>query len=202
MEYVKQINIQDQIDYNLTSMKLDKGKNFKQKYQTIEKLIEKYKIEQKVIDYIIQECYKNNLSLNQTAVILAHAFAESNMKPRITNKWGFHGLWQFSRGQVKRFNLRNSLEKQVQYLMEEISQKNKPDDYKNRWISWHKRGNGWIAKHKETWDTSDLLFDLNRSFSYGWERFARQGQGISEMLFRYELAQMFKEYLLVLNSKI
>jgi len=72
--------------------------------------------------------------------------------------------------------------------MEEISQKNKPEDYNGRWISWHKQGNGWIAKHKQTWDTSDVLFDLNRAFSYGWERFALEGKGVNENLARYELA--------------
>ena len=190
MEYVKQVNTQDQIDYNLTSVKPGKRRSFRQKYQTAENLIEKCKV-----DYIIQACKDNNLSLNQTAVVLAHAFAESSMRPNITNKLGYHGLWQFSKGQVKRFDLRNSLEKQVQYLMEEISQKNKPEDYNGRWISWHKQGNGWIAKHKQTWDTSDVLFDLNRAFSYGWERFALEGKGVNENLARYELAQMFQEYL-------
>lgn len=196
MEYVKQVNTQDQIDYNLTSMKPGKRRSFRLKYETAENLIKKCKVDQHIVDYIIQECYKNNLSLNQTAVVLAHAFAESSMRPNVTNKWGFHGLWQFSKGQVKRFNLHNSLEKQVQYLMEEIAQKNELDDYKTRWISWHKQGNGWISKHKQTWDTSDLLFDLNRAFSYGWERFAIEGKGINENLARYELSQMFKEYLI------
>lgn len=195
MEYVKDTKQEIEVDYDLVSMSHKKKRSYKQKYKTVENMIDKLKLNIDIINYIINKCKENNLSQNQTAVILAHAFAESGFRPNVTNRYGFHGLWQFSKQQANNFKLRNSLEKQVEYLMEEVAQKNNPEDYTKKWISWHKGGNGWIAKHKETWDTSDLLFDLNRAFSYGWERFAVEGKGVSENLTRYELSQMFQEYL-------
>lgn len=195
MEYVKEVKTIEIIDNDLNSIGNIKSRNFRQKYKSIENLIKLNKIDTTTLNYIIKECYNYNLSLNQTAVVLAQAYAESGLKPNITNKYGFHGLWQFSKRQAKHFNLYNSLEKQTTYLMEEVAQKNKPEDYNSKWITWHKDGNGWKSKCKQTWDTSDDLYELNYAFSYGWERFAVEGKGQSENQTRYELAQMFREYL-------
>lgn len=195
MEYIKELKDQITIDYDFTQFNNLKTRNYKDKYKSVDNLIQQQKINEKTLKYIIQECYKYNLSQNQIAVILAQGFAESRLKPNITNKYGFHGVWQFSKRQVANFKLRNSLEKQVQYLLEEVGYKSKPEDYTKNWITYHTLGNGWIAKHKKVWDTSDNLYALNNSFSYGYERFAKEGKNKSENLERFELAQMFKEYL-------
>lgn len=199
MEYIKELKDQVTIDYDFIQFNNLKIKNYKEKYKSIDNLIQQQKINEETLTYIIQECQKYNLSQNQIAVILAQGFAESKLKHNITNKYGFHGVWQFSKRQVSNFKLRNSLEKQVQYLLEEVGYKSNSEDYTKKWITQHPLGNGWIAKHKKIWDTSELLFDLNRAFSYGWERFAAEGKGIDENLARYTLAQMFKEYLQIHN---
>ena len=195
MEYIKELKDQINIDQDFTQFINLKTRNYKDKYKSVDNLIQQQKINEKTLKYIIQECQKYNLSQNQIAVILAQGFAESGLKPNITNKYGFHGIWQFSKRQVANFKLRNSLEKQVQYLLEEVGLKSDSKDYTKDWITYHPLGNGWIAKHKKIWDTSDNLYALNNSFSYGWERFAKEGKHMSENLDRFELAQMFKEYL-------
>lgn len=195
MEYIKELKDQINIDQDFTQFINLKTRNYKDKYKSVDNLIQQQKINEKTLKYIIQECQKYNLSQNQIAVILAQGFAESGLKPNITNKYGFHGIWQFSKRQVANFKLRNSLEKQVQYLLEEVGLKSDSKDYTKDWITYHPLGNGWIAKHKKIWDTSDNLYALNNSFSYGWERFAKEGKHMSENLDRFGLAQMFKEYL-------
>ena len=195
MEYIKELKDQINIDQDFTQFINLKTRNYKDKYKSVDNLIQQQKINEKTLKYIIQECQKYNLSQNQIAVILAQGFAESGLKPNITNKYGFHGIWQFSKRQVSNFKLCNSLEKQVQYLLEEVGLKSDSKDYTKDWITYHPLGNGWIAKHKKIWDTSDNLYALNNSFSYGWERFAKEGKHMSENLDRFGLAQMFKEYL-------
>lgn len=166
--------------------------DYRKIYGTADKLIKGQGYNTNIIDHIIRQCAASGLSKNQTAVLLSHALAESDFNPLKRSDAGFQGLWQFSKDQWNRFFSKDSsYQNQVKYLMTETAKTKDPAKYKG-WIQVQDGGNGWVGKHKKTWDLSDNLEAINKAFSFGWERFGNSHA--AENNFRYSIAQMFRNY--------
>lgn len=181
-----------------------------QMYKDANTLMHNYNVNTNIVNQIIQACVNNGLSLNQTAVILANAFQESQFKLSAHNDVGegHDGVWQFSTPQYNRFGLKD-WKKQLQYFMEEVAKTEDESVYDKTYYNkklkkrlpismWgpHAEGNKWIIKHKRIWDRSDDIEQLSWAFGEGWERY---GYAQYDTESRTQLAKLFRNYLLNTN---
>lgn len=101
------------------------------------------------------------LNKKQIAALLANGIAESGWNPSSVNRYGYSGVFQWSKRQRNNFQL--DIDSQLAYITQEVL-----DPARGK---WNTPGNGWNPRYYKIWTNPNAsVSDITKAFSDGYER--------------------------------